>query len=155
MRKILFLLSLFVFAVFIALQFKASKRNINVLEPVLKHQRLLNKEGLRIQSRVNLPNGYKRVAYPKGSCQEYFRNYRLKPFGAKIINYDNTEYLWQQWHIGVLDIPVPKNGLPQCADALIRIRSEYLWDRNRNEAIGFICFFKVIHLHKVCIWLRI
>ena len=80
---------------------------------------------------------YKRVAYLKGSFQTYLRNYSLKVFGAKIINYDNSEYYWQQGHIGILDIPVPKNGLQQCADALMRVRSEYLWDNHRKGAIGF------------------
>ncbi|WP_203255834.1 DUF4846 domain-containing protein [Hyunsoonleella ulvae] len=98
---------------------------------------LLNRDSLTIKSRVNLPEGYTRVTYPKGSFQEYLRNYELKPFGTKIINYDDTEYFWQRGHIGILDIPVPKNGLQQCADALIRIRSEYLWDTNRKNEIGF------------------
>ncbi|WP_344789028.1 DUF4846 domain-containing protein [Postechiella marina] len=98
---------------------------------------LIKEEGLSILKRVDPPSGYKRVAYPKGSFQDYLRNYKLKPFGAKVINYDNTEYFWQYGHIGVLDIFVPENGLQQCADALIRVRSEYLWDTNRKEDIGF------------------
>ncbi|MDO5989093.1 DUF4846 domain-containing protein [Flavivirga amylovorans] len=98
---------------------------------------LLNKDSLTIKSRVNTPNGYKRVSYPKGSFQDYLRNYKLKSFGAKVINYDGSEYYWQQGHIGILDIPVPKNGLQQCADALIRVRSEYLWVTNKKDDIGF------------------
>ncbi|WP_456441409.1 DUF4846 domain-containing protein [Psychroserpens sp.] len=98
---------------------------------------LINKENLTILSRVNVPKNYKRVNYTKGSFQEYLRNYSLKPFGSKIINYDDSHYFWQGGHIGVLEIPVPKNGLQQCADALIRIRSEYLWDNNRKDDIGF------------------
>lgn len=98
---------------------------------------LINKDSLTIFTRVNVPEGYQRVSYPKESFQEYLRNYSLKPFGSKIINYDESQYFWQGGHIGVLEIPVPKNGLQQCADALIRIRSEYLWIHNRKAEIGF------------------
>ncbi len=108
-----------------------------VASAVINTPELLNKDGATIKSRVNVPKGYKRVVYPKHSFQEYLRNYKLKPFGSKIINYDNTEYFWQLGHVGILDIPVPKNGLQQCADALIRVRSEYLWDKNRKNDIGF------------------
>jgi hypothetical protein len=98
---------------------------------------LINKDSLTIKSRVNSPKGYKRVDYPEGSFEDYLRNYKLKAFGSKIVNYDDTNYFWQGGHIGILEIPVPKNGLQQCADALIRIRSEYLWDNNRKDEIGF------------------
>ena len=102
-----------------------------------KTNRFINKDSLTIHTRVNLPLGYKRVTYARQSFKTYLRNYTLKPFGSQIINYDNSEYYWQGGHIGVLDIAVPKNGLQQCADALIRIRSEYLWDNNRKDEIGF------------------
>ncbi|WP_289045983.1 DUF4846 domain-containing protein [uncultured Olleya sp.] len=104
---------------------------------VTKTVKLLDKDSLTIASRVNTPKGFERVSYPKGSFQEYLRHYNLKPFGSKIINYDNSEYYWQKGHIGILEVPVPKNGLQQCADALIRIRSEYLWDTNQKDKIGF------------------
>ncbi len=97
----------------------------------------INKDSLTIKTRVNTPLGYERVKYPKGSFAEYLRDYKLKPYGSKIINYDNTEYFWQGGHIGILEVPVPTNGLQQCADALIRIRSEYLWENNRRDEIGF------------------
>ncbi|MEM9360989.1 MAG: DUF4846 domain-containing protein [Bacteroidota bacterium] len=98
---------------------------------------LINEDSLSIASRVNVPVGFERVRYPNGSFEEYLRNYKLKPYGSKIINYDGSEYFWQYGHIGILNIPVPENGLQQCADALIRVRSEYLWDTNRKEEIGF------------------
>lgn len=98
---------------------------------------LVNKKGLKISDRVLIPEGYKRVPYPEESFQIYLRQYPLKSFGSKIINYDSTDYYWQKGHIGILDITVPDNGLQQCADALIRIRSEYLWSQNRKEEIGF------------------
>jgi len=54
-----------------------------------------------------------------------------------VINYDGSAYFYQSGHVGVLEMPVPKNGLQQCADALMRLRSEYLWDKNLKSKIGF------------------
>ncbi|WP_299250966.1 DUF4846 domain-containing protein [uncultured Lacinutrix sp.] len=137
MKKILLVLILLI-VVGLAFQFKPIKETVNyVSKSVVSKTNLIYKDSLTISSRVKIPKGYKRIEYPKGSFQEYLRNYSLKPFGSKIINYDNSEYYWQQGHIAILDIPVPKNGLQQCADALIRIRSEYLWDSNRKLEIGF------------------
>ncbi|MBQ4822291.1 DUF4846 domain-containing protein [Aquimarina sp. MMG016] len=97
----------------------------------------INAEGDSISTRVTVPSGYKRVQYESGSFQEYLRNYQLKPYGSKIINYDDSEYFAQDWHDAILEVPVPKNGLQQCADALMRIRSEYLWKEDRKDEIGF------------------
>ncbi len=121
----------------LAFQFKPVKRVASIVEASISTPSLINKDSSTIASRVNIPQGYKRVSYAKGSYEDYLRNYKLKPFGSKIINYDNSEYFWQGGHIGILEIPVPKNGLQQCADALIRIRSEYLWKNNRKDEIGF------------------
>ncbi|MGB6268233.1 MAG: DUF4846 domain-containing protein [Olleya sp.] len=138
MKKLLISLLILTSIVAVAYQFKPVKQHVDAtLNAVKSKDDLINKDSLTIKSRVKLPEGYKRVVYKKGSFQEYLRNYRLKPFGSKIINYDNSEYYWQKGHIGILNIPVPKNGLQQCADALIRIRSEYLWDTNRKDEIGF------------------
>ena len=120
-----------------AMQYKSLAQLSSADILITETHSLINKESHSIHSRVNVPLNYKRVQYSKGSFQEYLRNYSLKPYGSKIVNYDNTNYFWQEGHIGVLEIPVPKNGLQQCADALIRIRSEYLWDNNRKDEIGF------------------
>ncbi|TYA84126.1 DUF4846 domain-containing protein [Seonamhaeicola marinus] len=122
---------------FIAFQIKPIKDTTKTIISSVKPVSLINSDGLTIKTRVQTPKGFKRVTYPKGSFQEYLRNYKLKAYGSKIINYDGSEYYWQRGHIGILDIPVPKNGLQQCADALIRVRSEYLWDTNRKDDIGF------------------
>ncbi|MBR9914752.1 MAG: DUF4846 domain-containing protein [Algicola sp.] len=131
--SILILCSLFV----VAYQFKPVKQVVELVAAKAEPSQLINKDSTTIKSRVNAPLGYQRADYAKGSFQEYLRNYKLKPYGTQIINYDDSPYFWQRGHIGVLEVPVPKNGLQQCADALIRIRSEYLWDNNRMDEIGF------------------
>lgn len=138
MKKYLFAIILILLFIVLGFYFKPVKQTVTYIsKSIVTHADLINKDSLTIKSRVKLPNGYKRILYKKGSFQEYLQNYNLKPFGSKIINFDDSEYYWQRGHIGILDLPVPKNGLQQCADALIRIRSEYLWDANRQDEIGF------------------
>jgi len=134
-----FLVSGIVLIIMIAytLQSKSVAVITNAQTKNIKIPSFINRDSLSILSRVNVPIGYKRVTYQNGSFQEYLRNYKLKSFGSKIVNYDDSEYYWQKGHVGILEIPVPKNGLQQCADALIRIRSEYLWENNRKDEIGF------------------
>ncbi|MBU2927520.1 DUF4846 domain-containing protein [Winogradskyella psychrotolerans] len=137
MKKVLLAILILTSLAVLAFQFRPVKKVVSIVKSSIETPSLINKDSLTIASRVNMPDGYKRVNYAKGSFQDYLRRYRLKAFGSKIINYDDTNYFWQGGHIGILEIPVPKNGLQQCADALIRIRSEYLWDNNRKNEIGF------------------
>lgn len=134
MKKITLILIIIIALLFLGFNNRKTSFVKGLVKPTSS---LINEDSLTIKSRVKIPEGFTRVSYPKGSFQEYLRNYKLKPFGSKIINYDGSEYFWQSGHIGILEIPVPKNGLQQCADALIRVRSEYLWDNNRKDEIGF------------------
>lgn len=138
MKKVILVICILISICALALQFSPMKQVVKqTVKGITTTTSLLNKDSLTIKSRVNTPKGFKRVKYNTGSFEDYLRNYKLKPFNSKIINYDGSEYYWQIGHIGILDVPVPKNGLQQCADALIRIRSEYLWDNNRKDEIGF------------------
>ncbi|GAB5400670.1 MAG: DUF4846 domain-containing protein [Aureisphaera sp.] len=97
----------------------------------------LNEEGLTVVDRVIVPDGYTRSVYNDGTFQKYIQEYPLKEFGSEVINYDGEPYVYQAGHVGVFDLSVPANGLQQCADALIRLRSEYLWQQERKDEIGF------------------
>ncbi len=97
----------------------------------------LNKDGLTVSDRITVPEGYTRAVYNEGSFQNFIQNYPLKEFGAQVINYDGNPYVYQGGHVGIFDLSVPSNGLQQCADALIRLRSEYLWEQDRKGEIGF------------------
>ncbi len=134
MKKALLFLIVILVTVIVAMQFKPAKQTVVAL---ITKPNYVNKSGLTIKERVLLPERYHRVKYDSTSFANYIRRIQLKPFGAKVINYDNTPYFYQLGHIGVLDIDVPDNGLQQCADALIRIRSEYLWKTDQKDKIGF------------------
>jgi hypothetical protein len=109
----------------------------NVALTFVTNPSYINETGNTVTSRVLLPKNYNRTSYPKNSFSNYIQNYELKPFGAEVINYDGNPYFYQKGHVGVLEIPVPSNGLQQCADALIRMRAEYLWETNQKDKIGF------------------
>lgn len=137
-KRFLFILVLVVIGLFAFVKFN-KKANVyaHTLTSVFIEPTYINKEGNTIQERVVVPEGYTRMLYPKGSFESFIQNYPLKTSDAKVINYDNSEYFYQSGHVGVLELSVPKNGLQQCADALIRLRSEYLWKSNQKHKIGF------------------
>lgn len=137
MKKKLFIFGIFLVAIVLVLQMKPVRPYVSAIKTAFVQPDLIHKKGDSIATRVKVPKGYTRVQYPKGTFQEFIQKYPLKPFGAQVINYDATKYFYQEGHIGVLDLSVPKNGLQQCADALIRLRSEYLWKKNKKAKIGF------------------
>ncbi|MDC1162298.1 DUF4846 domain-containing protein [Tenacibaculum sp.] len=113
------------------------KREIIKIINTFKKSSYINHKGSTVKSRIKVPSGYKRVSYSEGSFQNFIQNYKLKPWGSEIINYDGSKYVNQFGHIGILNISVPRNKLEQCADALIRLRAEFLWDSNKKNKIGF------------------
>lgn len=134
MKKIVIFFFLIAIVAVFAFQFQPVKQT---LVAVTTTPNYLNRSGETIEKRVVLPENYKRVVYDSTSFEHYIRTKQLKPFGAKVINYDGMPYFYQLGHVGVLDVDVPSNGLQQCADALIRLRSEYLWETNKKNIIGF------------------
>ncbi|MFT5078955.1 MAG: hypothetical protein ACI9FY_001258 [Patiriisocius sp.] len=90
-----------------------------------------------VRSRILVPDGYARVAYDAERFPKYLQDYSLKYYGAKIINYDGNPYMYQAGHVGILEVPVPSNGLQQCTDALMTLRVAYLCDTNEKNKIGF------------------
>ncbi|EDM44163.1 hypothetical protein SCB49_04020 [unidentified eubacterium SCB49] len=97
----------------------------------------IQREGNTVTSRILVPDGFKRAYYEPGTFPKYLQDYALKEYGTKVINYDGKPYVYQAGHVGVLEVPVPSNGLQQCADALMRLRAEYLWDTGQKSKIGF------------------
>jgi hypothetical protein len=137
MKKKLLFFSLIIAVIIIISQVKEARPSVTAIKAVFTSPSLIDKKGDSIQTRVKVPEGYAREVYSEGSFQHFIQNYPLKKFGAKVINYDGNEYFYQSGHFGILELSVPKNGLQQCADALIRLRAEYLWKQNRKSEIGF------------------
>jgi len=89
-----------------------------------------------ILTRFSPPSGFKRISVEYGSFEEYLRNLPLKPIGSPVFYFDGTQKPVDV-HEAVVDIDVGKRDLQQCADAIMRLRAEYLWHNHRHEDISF------------------
>ena len=87
-------------------------------------------------SDIATPAGYKRINISETSFGVWLRNIGIKK--------DNHVYLYngelkkdQSVQFAVLDISVSKKDLQQCADAVMRLRAEYLFSQKRYADITF------------------
>ncbi|MBS3915477.1 MAG: DUF4846 domain-containing protein [Bacteroidetes bacterium] len=88
-------------------------------------------------SRFSVPEGYNRIALPEKSFGYYLRNISLKPDTAKVHLFDGRLKSGQSSVAAVLDLDVGKKDLQQCADAILRLRAEYLWKQGLFSKINF------------------
>ncbi len=96
----------------------------------------INPRGSTIVERFAPPAGFTRDAYPESSFQSFLRGYPLREFGAPVRFYDGR-IKPTSFHISVFDMPLLRQDLVQCADAIMKLRAEYLY---REGAYGKIEF---------------
>lgn len=90
-----------------------------------------------LATRIAPPLGFTRVETAPGSWGEWLRGVPLKPEGAPVLTYTGAPKWRQDVHVAVLDIDVGKRDLQQCADAVMRLRAEWLYASNRKSEIAF------------------
>ena len=88
-------------------------------------------------SRFAPPKGYRRVPVRLGSFGHWLRHLPLKNRPAPVRLYNGRLKLNQTVHAAVVDIDTGRRDLQQCADAVIRLRAEYLHARGRFRDIRF------------------
>jgi hypothetical protein len=98
----------------------------------------INPKGNKIISRFNVPEGYNRVKTEKNSFAEFLQNLPLKPDGSPVLLFNGNEKGNQDAHLAVVDLPIGKRDLHQCADAIMRLRADYLFGQKRYNEIEFL-----------------
>ena len=98
---------------------------------------LINPNGRSIESRFLTPKNFERKNSEVNSFATYLRELPLKPDGAKVHFYNGTIKPSERVYDAVVDLKIGKRDLHQCADAIMRLRAEYLWEQNRHDDIHF------------------
>lgn len=90
-----------------------------------------------IITRFTPPKGYFWEKNLPGSFSEYLINFPLHPKNFPVRDFNEVPITRQYNHVAILKIDVGDKDLQQCADAWIRLYSEYLWAQKRFDEIGF------------------
>lgn len=93
--------------------------------------------GQVIKDRFVPPPGFKRVQYAPTTFQTYLQQLSLKADGSIVRYYNGAEKPARQVYLAVVDMDIGKRDLQQCADAIMRLRGEYLYNEKRLDDIRF------------------
>lgn len=93
--------------------------------------------GDTLETRIMPPPGFDRLAAPAGSFAAWLRALPLKAAGAPVRLFSGADKARQDVHAAVIDIDTGTRDLQQCADAIMRLRAEWLFANQRQSEIGF------------------
>lgn len=91
----------------------------------------------RLQNRIPPPPGFEREPSIPGSFAEWLRGLPLKPGRPPVRLFDGRPKGNQEAHHAVVDIDVGRRDLQQCADAVMRLRAEYLYATGATDRVRF------------------
>jgi len=114
------------------LQLQSCDKKQVITKPIVR-----DSSGNTVKTRFKTPDRYTRVSSEKNSFAEYLQNLPLKPEGTKVLNYDGTEKRPDDVYAAVINVDVGDKDLQQCADAVMRLRAEYLFAQGKIEDIEF------------------
>lgn len=73
----------------------------------------------------------------KTSFDFFLRNLPLKPVGSNVLYFDGTIKPNRNVYDAVVDLPIGKQDLHQCADAVMRLRADYFYSQKHYDKIHF------------------
>lgn len=93
--------------------------------------------GGTLAERIAPPPGFRRAPAPPGSFAAWLRGLPLHPGRPQVRLFDNRLKGNQEAHHAVVRLDVGTRDLQQCADAVMRLRAEFLRDRGCDQDIAF------------------
>lgn len=106
------------------------------LEQVGKNK-IINPKGKTLQTRILPPTGFQRAKTSENSFADYLRLLPLKPHNSEVKLYNGSTKSNYNVYDAVVDLEIGTKDLHQCADAVMRLRAEYLWNQKQYDKIHF------------------
>ena len=91
----------------------------------------------KLSDAIKPPNGYRRITEQNDTLTNWFRNLPLMPKESKVLLYNGQAKNRQDVHEAIIKIDIGKRDLQQCADAVMRLRAEYLYSLSKYDKISF------------------
>lgn len=104
--------------------------------PINKDVSIINSNGMTIKERFLVPEGFVRVETDSGSFEEFLQTLPLKIDGSKVMYFDGRVKS-NNVHAAVIDWTLGNRDLQQCADAIMRLRAEWLYATGQQSKIRF------------------
>jgi hypothetical protein len=98
---------------------------------------LVDPTGKKLNDRILTPSNYIRVSNQENSFAAFLSEFPVKENGTKVMLYNGKEKNRQDVHAAVLDINIGNKDLQQCADAVMRLRAEYLYKTKQYDKLHF------------------
>jgi hypothetical protein len=97
----------------------------------------INPKGQTVETRFLLPQEFERLKTAENSFERYLQTLPLKPNGNSVFYYNGEEKANANVYCAVIDMEIGKRDLQQCADAVMRLRGEYLFKKQQWKDIHF------------------
>lgn len=97
----------------------------------------INPSGQTLVERIQAPEGYEWIIEESGSFGEFLQNSELRKHGSLILDFNQKPIGNQSEHVAILEYDIGSKDLQQCADAVIRLRAEYLFQQKKEDDIYF------------------
>ena len=110
---------------------------LNGCGPCVGCEAAMTVDGATINTRSTPPSGFQRTTHKSGTFAQWLGNVDLLPAGTQVMLYNGEPKNRQDVHAAVLDISIGTKDLQQCADAVMRLRAEYLFAQGRLDDIHF------------------
>lgn len=132
-------LTFFIFLIWFSCGSETNK-GTNILNELEKKQSLTQKNKDTKPEKVNqitLPEGFYREKADSLSFEFYLRNLDLNTSNNNIYSFNGSIISTGGYHFAIINLDVGTQDLQQCADAIIRLRAEYLYQQKQYQKIHF------------------